>query len=129
MIYETLLINYFYSVLAALIGYLRRQQNLIAGMKSTCPKVTTTRWLSMIKAMSWFKKHRIAIQAYLNEKLPLCRPFASWSVLMSAVHSFAQEPSLVFMRFQGMTTLVSQQVVEFSHLSETFCRLVCGKRS
>jgi len=42
-------------------------------------------------------------------------------------HSFAQEASLVFMRLQGMTTLVSQQVAELSNLSQTFCRLVGGK--
>ncbi len=46
---------------------------------------------------------------------------------MMAVHSFAQEASLVFMRLQGMTTLVSQQVAELSNLWQTFCRLVGGK--
>jgi len=46
---------------------------------------------------------------------------------MMVVHSFAQEASLVFMRLQGMTTLVSQQVAELSNLSQTFCRLVGGK--
>ncbi|KAH6587745.1 hypothetical protein BASA50_011136 [Batrachochytrium salamandrivorans] len=96
-------------------------------MKTACPKVAITRWLSMIKVMTWFKKHRIAVQAYLDEKLPSCRPSAAWWVLMMTVHSFAQEASLVFTRLQGMTTLVSQQVVELSNLSQTFCRLVGGK--
>jgi hypothetical protein len=81
----------------------------------------------MIKVMSWFKKHRIVVLAYLDEKLPLCRPFAAWWVLMMAVHSFAQEASLVFMCHQGMTTLVSLQVAELSNLSQTFCWLVGGK--
>ena len=31
-----------HSTLTALIGYLRRQQNLITEMRSTCPKVATT---------------------------------------------------------------------------------------
>ncbi|KAH6561878.1 hypothetical protein BASA60_011317 [Batrachochytrium salamandrivorans] len=126
-VYQNLLQDDFYSVLVALIGYLRRQQNLIAEMKTTCPKVAITRWLSMIKVMTWFKKHRIAVQAYLDEKLPSCRPSAAWWVLMMTVHSFAQEASLVLTRLQGMTTLVSQQVVELSNLSQTFCRLVGGK--
>jgi hypothetical protein len=106
-VYDNLFKEDFYSNLVSLIGYLRRQQNLIADMKTTCPKVALTRWLSMIKVMSWFKKHRIAVLAYLDEKLPPCRPSTAWWVLMMAVHSFAQEASLVFMRLQGMTTLVS----------------------
>jgi len=76
-VYDNLLKEDFYSNLVSLIGYLRRQQNLIADMKTTCPKVALTHWLSMIKVMSWFKKHRIAVLAYLDEKLPPCRPSAT----------------------------------------------------
>ncbi|KAH8944818.1 hypothetical protein BDL97_12G005300 [Sphagnum fallax] len=100
-VYDNLLKEDFYSNLVSLIGYLRRQQNLIADMKTTCPKVALTRWLSMIKVMSWFKKHRIAVLAYLDEKLLPCRPSAAWWVLMMAVHSFAQEASLS--ELQAMT--------------------------
>ena len=64
----------FFSVLTALIGWLRRQQNLIADMGTTCPKVALSRWLSMIKVMKWFKKHRIAVEAHLNLKQPACTP-------------------------------------------------------
>ena len=35
----------FLNYLTALIGYLRRQQNLVSDMRSTCPKVADTRWL------------------------------------------------------------------------------------
>ena len=90
-VYGELLKDDFFPILTALIGYLRRQQNLVARMKATCPKVALSRWLSMIKVMKWFKKHRIDIQAYLNEKLPPCRPSAAWWVLMMTVHSFAEE--------------------------------------
>ena len=37
----------FYGKLTGLIGYLRRQQNLIREMKAKCPKVADTRWLSL----------------------------------------------------------------------------------
>ncbi|KAH8933356.1 hypothetical protein BDL97_18G026700, partial [Sphagnum fallax] len=100
-VYDNLLKEDFYSNLVSLIGYLRRQHNLIADMKTMCPKVVLTRWLSMIKVMSWFKKHRIAVLAYLDEKLPPCRPSAAWWVLMMVVHSFAQEASLS--ELQAMT--------------------------
>ena len=126
-IYGKMLQQDFFSVLTVLIGYLRRQQNLVADMKTTCPKVALTRWLSMIKVMNWFKKHRIDVQAHLDDKRPPCRPSSGWWVLMMAMHSFAQESSLVFTRIQGLTTLVSQQVAELSNLSRTFCRLVGGK--
>ena len=34
----------FYQELTSVIGYLRRQQNLIKDMKTTCPKLADTRW-------------------------------------------------------------------------------------
>jgi hypothetical protein len=39
----------FYTTLTGLIGHLRRQQNLIAEMSSTCPAVASTRWVSLGK--------------------------------------------------------------------------------
>lgn len=48
-------------------------------------------------------------------------------MLMMAVHSFAQEESPLFGRLQGLTTLVSQQVVELSNLSKSLFRSVSGK--
>jgi hypothetical protein len=37
----------FYSVLTTAIGDLRRQQNLITSMRSTCPLIADVRWISM----------------------------------------------------------------------------------
>ncbi|UIZ23288.1 hypothetical protein KXD40_007831 [Peronospora effusa] len=37
-----------------LISYLRRQQNLISKLKTTCPKLATSRWESMSKVGGWF---------------------------------------------------------------------------
>lgn len=37
----------FYATLTALIGHLLRQQKLVANMKSTCPTVASTRWISL----------------------------------------------------------------------------------
>ena len=47
----------FYSILTGLIAYLQRQQSLIAEMKTTCRTLSNTRWESMSKVSSWFKKH------------------------------------------------------------------------
>ena len=49
--------NDFYSGLTGVIGYLRRQQNLVQRMKAKCPKVANTRWLSLGKVCKWFCKH------------------------------------------------------------------------
>lgn len=98
-------------------------------MKTTCPNVVITRWFSRINGMTWFKKHIIVVKVYLNEKLPPCRPSAILWMLRMTLHSFAQEVSLVFMRLQGMTTLMFQQMVELSNLLQMFCRLVGGKVS
>ncbi|KAH9246800.1 hypothetical protein BASA81_015648 [Batrachochytrium salamandrivorans] len=44
-VFESALNEGYLTVLTTLIGYLRRQQNLIADMRVTCPKVATTRLL------------------------------------------------------------------------------------
>ncbi|KAH6578257.1 hypothetical protein BASA61_003987 [Batrachochytrium salamandrivorans] len=47
----------FYSTLTALIGHLRKQQTLISAMRSTCPKVADTRWISMESCTNWLTSH------------------------------------------------------------------------
>ena len=66
--------NDFYSGLTGVIGYLRRQQNLVQRMKAKCPKVANTCWLSLGKVCKWFCKHRVQILEYLDEKNPSCKP-------------------------------------------------------
>ena len=61
----------FYSILTGLIAYLQRQQSLIAEMKTTCRTLSNTRWESMSKVSSWFKKHQVRIQLYLVKKNPV----------------------------------------------------------
>ena len=51
----------FYSTLTSLVGYLRRQQNLVAEMRSTWPKVATTRWISMYSTTQWLIRHQAQI--------------------------------------------------------------------
>jgi hypothetical protein len=47
-VYKPSLEGDFYKTMTALIGHLRRQVNLISEMKSTCPKVSDVRWISMV---------------------------------------------------------------------------------
>lgn len=46
-------------VLTTLIGYLRRQQNLVSKMKATCPKVAKMRWLSMGAVAKWLTSNQV----------------------------------------------------------------------
>jgi hypothetical protein len=49
----------FLDTLTSVTGHLRRQQNLIADMKSTCPTFVTTWWLSMGKLLKWLIDKRV----------------------------------------------------------------------
>lgn len=90
---------------------LRWQQSLIASMKTPWPKVAVTRWLSIIRLMTWFENHRIAVQAHFDEKSSPCRPSAIWWVLTMSVYSLAKEASMVIQRIQGMPdSLFSRRV-------------------
>jgi hypothetical protein len=99
----------FYSNLTALIGYLRRQQNLIASMRSTCPKVASTRWLSLGRVCSWLSKHRARLFEYFAEKKPSCEPPLSWWAMLLAVEAFMEPVDICFKSLQGLTTIISEQ--------------------
>jgi hypothetical protein len=59
----------FYETVTGLISHLRRQQKLVAEMKSTCPTVASTRWLSLGHVEKWLSKHREAVIRHLDEKM------------------------------------------------------------
>ena len=99
----------FYSLLAGLISYLQRQQNLINDMKTKAKKVADTRWESMSNVASWFRQHQITVQAYLNEKQPPCAPPTEWWVFIIFVGKVSCEAPYTFRSLEGLTTLVSQQ--------------------
>jgi hypothetical protein len=77
----------FYSTLTVAIGHIRRQQKLVADIKSICPTVASTRWLSLGRVTKWLSKYRDAVIRHLDEKAPACAPPPSWWVLLLAVGS------------------------------------------
>jgi hypothetical protein len=113
----------FYLTLTALIGHLRRQQNLISSMRSTCPKVANTRWLSMYYVSDWLVSNIIAFTEHLELNEPHCAPRKSWWLFLFSVHALARESKAVFRSLQGLTTLVSQQRGKLSGLVDTYCRM------
>lgn len=87
--FKTIMNSEFYAFLVGLIGYLRRQQNLIAQMKTKVPLLADTRWESMGKVASWFKHHRIDAINYLTSKQVACSPPRTWWIVLMVVEKIA----------------------------------------
>ena len=75
----------FYGKLTGLIGYLRRQQNLINDMNATYPKVADTRWLSLGRVSKSLLQKHIPVSDYLKLKKPACAPPCEWWIHLSIV--------------------------------------------
>jgi hypothetical protein len=108
-IYTKMLNESFIQRIHQVTGYLRRQQNLVREMGTTCPKFVSTRWLSMVRLLKWLKKHRLRVCRYMDEKNPGCKPDLSWWVMVYLLYDFANTVSLACKSLQGLTTLMSHQ--------------------
>eukprot|EP00171_Calliarthron_tuberculosum_P016065 IDg16065t1 len=121
-VYNKALDEEFLSTFISLIGHLRRQQNLIQEMLSTCPKFATTRWVSMHSCSRWLTKNVVRVCEHLKEKAPRCAPAMVWWTFLFAVHAFADEARRVFVKLQGHTTLLAEQRALLLGLVDTHCR-------
>lgn len=124
--FQDIMDEQFYSLLTGLISYLRRQQNLISSMKTKAKKISDTRWESMSKVASWFRQHRVDLQAYLTEKNPPCSPPLEWWVFIIFVAKVSNEATLTFRSLEGLTTLVSQQREGLLKLQATYASWFCA---
>jgi hypothetical protein len=59
--------EHFFMTMTGFITHLTQQQNLIADMQTTCPKVVN-RWLSTEKVIKWFKAHWPQLLAHIESK-------------------------------------------------------------
>ena len=106
----------FYSTLTGIIGYLRRQQNLIEEMGAKCPKVGGTRWLSLGKVSKWILHNRVRIMQYFDARKPACEPNGQWWIHLAVCDGIMNEVNTTFVSGQGLSTLVSQQVADLEKL-------------
>lgn len=67
-VYSKLSDNMFYTRMAALIAYLRRQQSFTAAIRSEVARVADTRSELMAFASFWYKKFKISISEHLDKK-------------------------------------------------------------
>lgn len=122
LVFEQALNETYLSKLYTLIGYLRRQQNLISEMQTTCPKVADTRWLSMYQVVDWLCKNDVRVRKYFSEKQATCDPNEVWWIFLFAIRFVAKEANAVFVSLQGLSTLVEQQHDRFVGLVEDICK-------
>lgn len=108
----------FYKNLTATISHLRRQQNLIQDMKSKCPLVADTRWLSLGQVCDWFVNHRIKVCQYFDSKdpRPECTPTPQWWICVAVVQKVMKEVDKSFVANQGLRTLVHEQKASLAKL-------------
>jgi hypothetical protein len=88
-VYKPALEGDFYKTLTALIGHLRRQVNLNPNMKSTCPKVSDVRWISMDSVSTWLVNNRARVLRHLGAKKPSCAPNVVWWNFLRAMQTKA----------------------------------------
>lgn len=97
----------FYNYLTTMISYLRRQQNLTAGMKSEALKVAGRRWESMHDVSDWFTKHRFQVIDYLEEKKSAFSPPPVWWLQILIVARFSTDVTITFRSLQGCSVTVT----------------------
>jgi hypothetical protein len=109
----------FFLVMTGFITHLTRQQNLIAEMQTTCPRVVN-RWLSTEKVINWFKIHRPQLLAHIESKQPNFAPPRLWWVALLSMHHFTTRAAVTFYSIQGLTTFVLQQRNALDNLIASF---------
>ena len=105
----------FYPALTGMISHLRRQKTLIDRLKSRCPMLSGTRWVSMSRVSSYLLEHRIEILDHYQE---ICsercksEPLPSFWIYLAAVNVIATDINDTVQRLQGKQALLGQQSFE-----------------
>ena len=107
--YVSLLNKQFYKDLTWLMDSFVGNKNLKRSIGSKCPKVATTRWLSISNVTCWLCKHRVAVCQLLDKKNPLCKPGAVFWVVLFIIDDIAQQAAITFKSLQALNLILSQQ--------------------
>ncbi|KAH9573897.1 hypothetical protein CY35_01G025600 [Sphagnum magellanicum] len=98
-IMDTIVKERFFIVMKGFITHLTRQLNLIANMKTTCPRV---------------------LLAHVESKQPPSAPPRLWWVSLLAMHHFTSRMVITFRTIQGLTMLLDQQQAALVGLIASF---------
>jgi hypothetical protein len=104
------------SIMYAITGYLRRQQNLIADMQSTCPKLTT-RWVAMGQTCKWLLEKRARLFEHFEEHDSNNAPPSWWWIVIAAISALSEQINIVFIKLQSKDLLISQQKAILENLA------------
>lgn len=104
----------FYGTLTSVIAYLRRQYNFINTIRSKCPKVATTRWLSLGKVLRWLTANRSKVYQYFEAKDPTCKPPLCWWIVVLTLADIVADVDRLFKSLQASTLLIQQQLGAFN---------------
>ena len=96
-------------------------------MKSKCPKVANTRWLSLGNVTQWLLKNRIRLQDYLQQKQPGCMPPKIWWIYLAVAQAASCEINISFVSRQGLVALISQQLSDLDKLQRNLIELVSAR--
>lgn len=121
--YESLCDDTFMSTLTSLIAYLLRQNRLQMEMATTCPKLVSTRWLSMKRVTSWLRKHRVRVVEYLVTKKPVCTPTNDWWIVLLCLDSVATALSHTASSLQDLSTFLAQQDAQLKALGASLSKM------
>ncbi|KAH6582639.1 hypothetical protein BASA60_001826 [Batrachochytrium salamandrivorans] len=92
-------------------------------MRSTCPKVADTRWVSMDSGFYMVDHKHYRLLEHFTQRNHIALQTKTWWVVPAVSESVAQESMLVFTSMQGLTTLLSQQRAKLLGLIDTYCRM------
>jgi hypothetical protein len=109
----------FFMTMTGFITHLTQQQNLIADMQTTCPRVVN-HWLSTKKVIKWFKAHWPQLLAHIESKQPDSAPPRIWWVFVLAMHHFTSLTAITLHTIQGLSTLLDQQQAALDDLVTSF---------
>jgi hypothetical protein len=98
------------------ISNLRRQQNLVSSLKAACPKVASTRWISLGRFCNWLGKHRDTVVNHFEAQAPACVPPLLCWILLLSVQAFMKPVDICIKSMQGLTTVISEQYVMLRNL-------------
>lgn len=108
----------FYQQLTSFISFLRRQNRFSTEVGGQCPRVATTRWLSLGRVSRWILRHREAIIGFFanEERAEAHIPPAVWWLRLYFVEALMEPTDICFKAVQGRDTLVEEQKKRFDDL-------------
>ena len=108
-LYEHLFLDQFFCKLATLINYLHCQQLFKKEVKSCCPCICSTCWLSMSNVSQWLVKQRAAITNLLAKKQPDFDVDATFWIVLFFLNDIVSECAHTFRALQLPTLLIDTQ--------------------